>query len=92
MANALLMAEHRGVISEAKTFEFHEKLYQLPIKTFDKPINQAPAALMALAREHQLTAYDAAYLTLALQENATLATFDRKLARAIENAGGELFS
>lgn len=37
---------------------------------------------MALARRHQLTVYDAAYLELALRRGALLATFDRALANA----------
>jgi predicted nucleic acid-binding protein len=35
-----------------------------------------------LARVHQLSAYDAAYLALAVSERAALATLDRKLAAA----------
>jgi predicted nucleic acid-binding protein len=38
--------------------------------------------LMQLARTHQLTAYDAAYLELALRKGHPLATPDAKLAIA----------
>lgn len=40
------------------------------------------AAQFALARQYQLTAYDAAYLWLAAALPAPLATFDKKLADA----------
>jgi predicted nucleic acid-binding protein len=39
-------------------------------------------ALMQLARRHKLTAYDAAYLELALRKGHPLATLDAKLAIA----------
>lgn len=41
-----------------------------------------PAAVLALALRYKLTAYDAAYLWLAEQLQAPLATFDAALARA----------
>lgn len=46
---------------------------------------------MALARHHELSAYDATYLDLALRSGAALATFDRKLADAMREAGGAVF-
>jgi len=39
-------------------------------------------SIISLAFRHNLSAYDAAYLALAIQENALLATNDKKLARA----------
>ena len=43
--------------------------------------------VLALARTHRLTVYDAAYLELALRVDAPLATLDRKLAAAARAAG-----
>lgn len=48
--------------------------------------------VMALARQYELTGYDATYLELALREGATLATFDNRLATAMRRTGGALFS
>jgi len=45
------------------------------------------ASLHGLAGEHGLSAYDAAYLELALRKKAGLATGDRELAAAAEKAG-----
>ena len=45
-----------------------------------------PASQFALARTTDLTAYDAAYLQLALELRAPLTTFDRKLGSAAETA------
>ena len=45
--------------------------------------------VLSLARKHVLTAYDAAYLALALAERLPLATLDKRLAQAAraEKAG-----
>lgn len=43
-----------------------------------------------LAERHRLTIYDALYLYLALDTDATLATYDGKLARAARAEGVEL--
>ena len=42
---------------------------------------------MSLAREHELTAYDAAYLELAMRLGLPLATGDRKLRTAARRVG-----
>jgi predicted nucleic acid-binding protein len=47
--------------------------------------------LMALARKHRLTVYDAAYLELAKREALPLATLDRALERAAAAEGVALF-
>ena len=46
-----------------------------------------PSALLGLARRHQLTAYDAAYLGLAAQNGLALATLDIRLIAAATAAG-----
>ncbi|MBC7942109.1 MAG: type II toxin-antitoxin system VapC family toxin [Chitinophagaceae bacterium] len=43
-----------------------------------------PTAVLTLAAQHSLSAYDAAYLWLAAELNAPLATFDRQLADAAQ--------
>jgi len=40
------------------------------------------AGVLALARKHGLTGYDALYLDLAKRRGASMATLDAKLARA----------
>jgi predicted nucleic acid-binding protein len=47
-------------------------------------------ALLELARRHQLTVYDAAYLELAQRKNFSLATLDRALASAARAEGVSL--
>ena len=55
-------------------------------------IDRSPeeASVLALARQHRLTVYDAAYLELALRRNLPLATLDEQLLRACKAAGGAI--
>jgi len=91
VANALLTAERRHVSDRQAATRFLADLDALPI-TVD---SWSPVALRAevlnLGRLHDLTAYDATYLELALRTNSLLATFDRKLADAYRKAGGHVF-
>ena len=91
IANALLTAERRKLINEAQAIDYLERLDHLPINTDDAPSASRRDRVMALGREYGLTAYDATYLDLALRRDAALATFDGKLASAVERAGGKLY-
>jgi predicted nucleic acid-binding protein len=48
---------------------------------------QAAAASLAVARVRKVSAYDAAYLDLAMREAVPLATCDKALASAAKAAG-----
>jgi predicted nucleic acid-binding protein len=48
-------------------------------------------SLLPLAREHKLSAYDAAYLDLAIREGLPLATLDKGLKRAAVKAGVSIY-
>ncbi|MDZ4372717.1 MAG: type II toxin-antitoxin system VapC family toxin [Phenylobacterium sp.] len=85
--NALTVGQRRGVISTAKVLDFIGRLDALPIKTDETSMADRREQIFALAREHELSAYDAAYLDLAMRRGASLATFDRGLAAACERAG-----
>ncbi|HEX5234697.1 MAG TPA: type II toxin-antitoxin system VapC family toxin [Silvibacterium sp.] len=77
--NALLMAERRKRLSGAETNKFLHELAGLHI---DEDFSTDETALLRLARHHNLTVYDAAYLELAWRRSIPLATLDRVLARA----------
>ncbi len=92
VVNSLLVGERRGLISEALGATFLNRLADLPIQT-DGTLPQARRdAVMALARENSLSAYDAVYLDLALRSGATLATFDARLAAAMDRCGGDILA
>jgi predicted nucleic acid-binding protein len=81
--NALVVNERRGRLDTAATVGILAHLDGLPIRL---DVDQNSDAVLALAREHRLTVYDAAYLELALRIDAPLATLDRQLARAARAA------
>ena len=81
--NALVVNERRGRLDTAGTVGILAHLGGLPIRL---DVDQNSDAVLALAREHRLTVYDAAYLELALRADAPLATLDRQLARAARAA------
>ena len=63
----------------------------------DRAANYAPPAaehlngVLPIAREYKLSAYDAAYLELAIRHGAPLATLDAKLRKAARKAGTAIF-
>jgi len=89
VANALVDAERRGRINPAQQAEFLERLRLLPITIEHRPACWLGQQI-SLARAHRLTAYDAAYLELAIREGLPLATLDRDLRKAAAAAGAAL--
>ena len=87
--NILVVSERRGRIEPADTDTFLSDLLRLPIRIEDEPNDRQ---VVALARKHGLTAYDAAYLELAVRLSAPMSTLDRSLARAARSEGVELVS
>jgi predicted nucleic acid-binding protein len=79
LRNVLVIGERRRRLAERRTAEFLSKIAQLAIT-----IDQFPdePRLMALARRHRLTVYDAAYLELAVRGALPLTTLDMALANA----------
>jgi len=87
VANALIIAERRKRLTEADGIQLRELYGMLPIKT-DMIIGpDTMERLRTLAREHSLSAYDAAYLELALRRGLRLATLDHNLQSAARKAG-----
>jgi len=67
-----------------------ELLVSLPIEVESVPLDVALGEVTELARQLDLTAYDAAYLALAARHGVALATVDARLRHACERAGVEL--
>lgn len=77
-ANAFRKAWRDEVLSAESLSLALEDLYEVELTTVAvRPLLPTLAPLLP-----QLTAYDACYLALALQQGAPLATFDRELAHA----------
>lgn len=85
--NILIVNERRGRIEPADSDMFLNDLARLPIRIERDPDKRL---VVALARKHRLTAYDAAYLDLAIRLTAPMATLDRALADAALAEGLEI--
>jgi predicted nucleic acid-binding protein len=80
--NALLVGEKRKRISADLVQSFLSDLAALPIALEQLPTAIVFDRMQRLSREHSLTAYDAAYLDLALDGRLPLATLDEDLVVA----------
>ncbi len=85
--NALLAGERRKRITPAETTRSLELLRSLNIHLDDAGLGLKVDDLVALARSHKLSVYDAAYLSSAMREGIPLATLDRALAQAAQRSG-----
>jgi len=79
LRNILIVNERRKRIAEIDTAGFLRALARLGVTIDRAPVE---ADVLALARRHRLTVYDAAYLELSRREGVALATLDAQLARA----------
>ncbi len=87
VANALAVAERRGRLSPARVARAVELFSELPITASDLPVSAAFGMVLNLARAYGLSAYDAAYLELAMREGLPLATQDDALRAAAGAVG-----
>ena len=87
VANVLVIGERRNRITEAKSRRFTELLNELPIRVVEIAKDALWGNVLVLAREHGLSAYDAAYLELAMREGFPIATQDKTLRKAAKRAG-----
>jgi predicted nucleic acid-binding protein len=87
VGNALLMAQRRARIKDEELARFVSALSVLPIEVDPAASTSALPAVLAIARELGLTAYDAAYIELARRLSLPLASLDAKLRQACAGAG-----
>jgi len=77
--NVLLVAVRRKRIAEPQMTAFLDRLEKAPITLTEPPRS---SAVLAVAHDHRLSFYDAAYFELAKRENIALATLNAALAKA----------
>jgi predicted nucleic acid-binding protein len=87
VASTLVVAERRKRITQEGIAAFVEMLRTLPIQVERREAVWLCQATIRLAREHRVTAYDAAYLDLAKREELSLATLDHDLQAAGRTLG-----
>jgi predicted nucleic acid-binding protein len=90
IANGLVQAERRGKLDLAEV-ERARNLYESMMANYIEVQMDSPQSgfreIQEIARKHQLTAYDASYLFLALQHRLPLATLDSSLIAAAKQSG-----
>ena len=91
VANALLMGERRGRSTQADTTTWTAFLSSMPISVDDETNTRAWSDTLNLARAQNLSAYDAAYLELAMRKGLPLATLDNQLKAAATAVGVPLY-
>ncbi|MFZ5708927.1 MAG: type II toxin-antitoxin system VapC family toxin [Pseudomonadota bacterium] len=84
VANSIAMSARKGRLQAGRDGQLVQTFLSLSIET--RPCGPLDA-LLELARRHGLTAYDAAYLELALRRGVPLLTRGRALAAAASAAG-----
>lgn len=87
IANVLALAERRRRITMAESAELIALLETLEIVVDEETWSRAFNRILDLAREEQLTAYDASYLELAMRLGIPLASKDQELCDAAERVG-----
>lgn len=90
VANILCLAERKKRITNAQAVRFKNLLKQAWIIVDNLSSEQIMSEVLDLAREQNLTVYDAAYLELAMREALPLATLDKALQNAAQKVGVSL--
>ncbi|MBI4459139.1 MAG: type II toxin-antitoxin system VapC family toxin [Acidobacteria bacterium] len=91
VTNTLVAAERRGRITNALAEEFLADLRELSLTVDPPDVARTFENIRQLARTHNLTAYDAAYLELAIRKGIPLVTLDTDLKRAAVSSAVEIF-
>lgn len=93
MANGFAVAERRGVLTSANSTAGIAAIEQLLVKSIENSADFISLRqVLTTARDFQLSAYDAVYLDTARRERLPIATLDRRLLSAAQQAGVEVYS
>jgi len=92
VANILVLGERRKRSTEAEASKWLRLMQMLPIRVDDETTVRAWSDILHVARAHDLSAYDAAYLELAERLGVPLASLDDKLKAAAVSAGVAQFT
>ena len=87
VANVLLVGERRKRLTKADSSRFLELLQGLPITIDVQATSRAFGDIISVARSLTISAYDAAYVELAMREGLQLATRDDSLHKAASKNG-----
>jgi len=82
--NGLLNAQRRGRIKAAQRIAMLDQAIRLPLRVDHEAVS--PVEIDKLAERYALSAYDAAYLELAIRRALPLVTLDKVLVNAARTA------
>jgi predicted nucleic acid-binding protein len=91
LANAIAVGERRGRLAANEVEVFLELLENLDIDQDVAAVIETIRSARMHARKYELSAYDAAYLELAIRRGTSLATLDGKMRKAAGVAGVRIF-
>ena len=87
VSNSLLLAQRRNRINPYLRRQYWSQFFDLPIHV-EPPLSMSDVErVMAICEKHGLTAYDGAYVDLALRRSAGLASLDTSMNRAARAEG-----
>jgi predicted nucleic acid-binding protein len=87
VVNVLVVGERRNRLTLPGTAQFIQTLETLGIVVDPASFDRAAHAVLPLARSHNLSAYDASYLELAVRLGLPLATQDNRLIAVATQLG-----
>ena len=87
VGNVLLVAERKRRLGKADVVRFLELLTSLPLVVEQESPERMLTDIVALARDSQLSTYDASYLDLAMRSGLPIATQDKLLIKAAKKCG-----
>jgi predicted nucleic acid-binding protein len=87
VVNVILRNERQKLITPDQGNRILAALDAIGVEIADSQSGQTLEQLAVFARPHQLTSYDAAYLTVALSASAALLTLDQNLIDAARRLG-----
>ncbi len=93
VANGFVTAERRNLLTSTDTSQILHRFEIALAQGIE--INCEPVSIRriaAIGRQFSLTAYDAVYLSLAIEKQLPIATLDRALAQATKQAGVHLLT
>jgi len=90
VANSVVGATRRHRLTEAEVLDQLREMRRFRVSIDEESLSRAWESTLMLAFRHGLTAYDAAYLELALRRGLPLATLDGPLAEAARAEGVEV--
>ncbi|MGD0390233.1 MAG: type II toxin-antitoxin system VapC family toxin [Tepidisphaeraceae bacterium] len=90
LTNILIVASRRKRISASQLKQLSDAFDQLPIVYHPALTASQRAEILRLAAKHGLTAYDAAYLELAMRLGVGLVSVDKSLIRAAMAEGVDI--